>query len=112
SPLVDRLAGRTVLVTGVTGFVGEALLHRLLTQVPGLVVAPLVRPKGSTTGADRIRSMLDKPVFAAVVEAAGGADALLQQRIRVVEGDLNAVPELPKDLDAVVHCAGDVSFDP
>ena len=110
--LVDRLAGRTVLVTGVTGFVGEALLHRLLTQVPGLIVAPLVRPKGTTTGADRIRSMLGKPIFAGLVEAAGGADAVMAQRILVVEGDLANVPELPKQVDAVVHCAGDVSFDP
>ena len=33
-------------------------------------------------------------------------------RVGVVEGDLADVPELPNDLDAVVHCAGDVSFDP
>jgi HAD superfamily hydrolase (TIGR01490 family) len=110
--LVDRLAGRTVLITGVTGFVGEALLHRLLTQVPGVVIAPLVRPKGSTTGDDRIRAMLDKPIFAEVVGACGGADEVMRQRIRVVEGDLADVPALPAGIDAVVHCAGDVSFDP
>ena len=39
--LADRLDGATVLVTGATGFVGEALLHRLLTQVPGVTVATL-----------------------------------------------------------------------
>jgi HAD superfamily hydrolase (TIGR01490 family) len=110
--LVDRLAGRTVLVTGVTGFVGEALLHRLLTQVPGVTVAPLVRPKGTTTGADRIRSMLGKPIFAELVDVAGGADEIMRRRIRVVEGDLADIPALPKQIDAVVHCAGDVSFDP
>jgi NAD(P)-dependent dehydrogenase (short-subunit alcohol dehydrogenase family) len=110
--LVDRLAGTTVLVTGVTGFVGEALLHRLLSQVPDITIAPLVRPKGSTTGADRIAAMLAKPIFSDVVEAAGGVEEVLRRRIRVVEGDLSDVPALPADLDAVVHCAGDVSFDP
>ena len=30
----------------------------------------------------------------------------------MIEGDLADVPALPTDLDAVVHCAGDVSFDP
>ena len=30
----------------------------------------------------------------------------------MIEGDLPNVPELPADLDIVVHCAGDVSFDP
>jgi nucleoside-diphosphate-sugar epimerase len=30
----------------------------------------------------------------------------------VIEGDIADVPALPGDLDAVVHCAGDVSFNP
>ena len=30
----------------------------------------------------------------------------------MIEGDLPNVPQLPADLDVVVHCAGDVSFDP
>src|SRR5262249_44958983 len=42
----------------------------------------------------------------------GGAAELVESRIQVIEGDLADVPELPKDLDIVVHCAGDVSFDP
>ncbi len=108
----ERLAGRHVLLTGVTGFVGEALLHLVLTEVAGCRVSLLVRPKGSTSGADRIAQLLGKPVFADVVEAAGGADALLADRVGVVEGDLSDPPALPADLDAVVHCAGDVSFDP
>ena len=33
-------------------------------------------------------------------------------RVAVLEGDLYDAPALPTDLDAVVHCAGDVSFDP
>src|SRR5699024_10058586 len=45
-------------------------------------------------------------------ERAGDVDALLNARVRVLEGDMSAVPELPRDLDAVVHCAGDVSFNP
>lgn len=108
----ERLAGQHVLVTGVTGFVGEALLHLMLEEVPGVRVSALVRAKGSTTGADRIAKLLEKPIFAAVVEAAGGIEALMAARVAVVEGDLADVPALPTDLDAVVHCAGDVSFDP
>jgi alcohol-forming fatty acyl-CoA reductase len=110
--LADRLAGRNLLLTGVTGFVGEAMLHRLLSQVPDVSVTVLVRPKGSASGSERIRSLLGKPIFATVVEAAGGVDAVLDARVRVLEGALADVPTLPDDLDAVVHCAGDVSFDP
>jgi HAD superfamily hydrolase (TIGR01490 family) len=110
--VAERLDGRHVLVTGVTGFVGEALLHLVLSEVPGLRVTVLIRPKGSTSGAERAAKLLAKPIFAEVVEAAGGVEALMAARVRVIDGDLTAVPELPTDLDAVVHCAGDVSFDP
>jgi HAD superfamily hydrolase (TIGR01490 family) len=111
-PLAQRLAGRTVLLTGVTGFVGEALLHRLLSQLPEVTVAVLVRRKGSSAAVDRVKALLDKPIFSTVVEGAGGVDRLVGARVVVVEGDLADVPPLPTDIDAVVHCAGDVSFDP
>ena len=102
--MADRLDGQHVLLTGVTGFVGEALLHLLLTEVPGARLTVLVRPKGSTTAAARTEALLRKPIFADVPEAAS--------RVEVLSGDLSDVPPLPTDLDAVVHCAGDVSFDP
>lgn len=102
--VADRLSGRHVLLTGVTGFVGEALLHLLLTEVPGVRVTVLVRPKGSTTAEARTEALLRKPIFADVSSASS--------RVGVLSGDLSDVPPLPTDLDAVVHCAGDVSFDP
>ena len=110
--VAERLAGRHVLVTGVTGFVGEALLELMLAATPATTITLLVRPKGSTSGTERVRSLLGKPIFGPVIEAAGGIDAVLDGRVRVLEGDLADVPALPADVDAVVHCAGDVSFDP
>ena len=110
--IAERLAGRHFLLTGVTGFVGEALLELLLSEVPRATLTLLVRPKGSTPGTERIRALLGKPIFEPTVTAAGGIDAIMADRVRVLEGDLGDVPALPADLDAVVHCAGDVSFDP
>jgi alcohol-forming fatty acyl-CoA reductase len=110
--LAERLGGRTVLVTGVTGFVGEALLHRMLTQTPDTSIAVLIRRKGSATGVDRLRTVLEKDIFTDVVAAAGGVNQLVEARLQVVEGDLADVPALPPNISAVVHCAGDVSFDP
>ncbi|WP_122818030.1 HAD-IB family hydrolase [Nocardioides pantholopis] len=110
--VAERLAGQHVLVTGVTGFVGEALLHLMLTEVPGCRVSVLVRPKRTTTGAARVAKLLAKPIFAAPVADAGGVEELMAARVAVVEGDLADPPPLPPGLDAVVHCAGDVSFDP
>lgn len=102
--VAQRLDGRHVLLTGVTGFVGEALLRLMLTEVPGARITVLVRPRGSTTAEARVRSLLAKPAFEGLAEAG--------DRVAVLAGDLTDVPPLPADLDAVVHCAGDVSFDP
>ncbi len=110
--IAERLDGQHVLLTGVTGFIGEALLQLMLAETPGVRVSVLVRPKGSTSGAKRIASLLGKPIFSDIVGSAGGVEQLMAARVGVVEGDLADVPELPNDLDAVVHCAGDVSFDP
>ena len=61
--LADKLDGKKVLVTGVTGFVGEALLHRIIGDLPGTTVVAIIRPKGSLTGADRMAQMLKKDIF-------------------------------------------------
>src|SRR3954447_11586000 len=110
--IAERLEGQHVLLTGVTGFVGEALLHLLLSEVPGVRVTVLVRPKGSTTAAARIAALLRKPIFAEVIEAGGGVEELMAARVDVLSGDLTDAPPLPSGLDAIVHCAGDESFDP
>ena len=43
--LREQLAGSTVLLTGVTGFVGEALLARILRDLPDTSVVALVRDR-------------------------------------------------------------------
>ncbi|WP_237742593.1 HAD-IB family hydrolase [Actinopolymorpha alba] len=102
-----------MLLTGVTGFVGEALLHRILGDLPNTHVVALVRRKGSLTGRARMEQLLNKSIFEqAREEYAGDTAALLDARITVLEGDLSEITELPAGLDIVIHCAGDVSFDP
>jgi HAD superfamily hydrolase (TIGR01490 family) len=111
--LRERLAGRRVFLTGVTGFVGEALLERLLSDFPDTRVVALVRPRGGQDGAARLRRQLRKPAFAALRATLGdGAVDQLAARVEVLAGDLASMPDLPSDIDLVIHCAGEVSFDP
>ncbi|KPM51647.1 haloacid dehalogenase [Frankia sp. R43] len=112
--LRERLAGRRVFMTGVTGFVGEALLERLLSDFPDTRIVALVRPRGSHSGAARLARMTRKPAFAGLRERLGreGLAALLAEQVQVIEGDLADMGALPTDLDVVIHCAGEVSFDP
>lgn len=116
--LSELLAGKKIVMTGVTGFIGELLLWKILSSLPDTKVAVLVRRKGKRDAATRVRALLQKQIFAEVREAAAteaepdGVAVLMAERVQVVEGDLPEVPALPSDLDIVLHCAGDVSFDP
>jgi alcohol-forming fatty acyl-CoA reductase len=110
--LRDLLAGKKIVMTGVTGFIGEQLLWKILTELPETRPAVLVRPKGSASARDRMIAVVKKSIFTDLRNAAGGAAELLDTGVDIIEGDLPNVPQLPHDLDIVVHCAGDVSFDP
>lgn len=106
-----------MLLTGATGFLGQALLEKLLSAYPTTRVTLLVRPRGSSGADDRLRKLLRKPVFSRWREQVG-AEAVAREvaeRVRVVEADLGAGTAqvaLPDDLDVVIHAASTVSFDP
>lgn len=110
--LRDLLDGKKIAMTGVTGFIGEQMLWAFLNDCPGTKTAVLVRPKGSVTAQERVKQLLGKKIFKEVVQRAGSIDELMADRVEVIPGDLPNVPELPRDIDVLVHCAGDVSFDP
>ena len=110
--IAELLAGKKIAMTGVTGFIGEQMLWKFLTECPDTTTAVLVRRKGSLSATQRVASLLKKKIFKDVVAEAGSVEELMDARIDVIEGDLPDAPELPRDIDVLVHCAGDVSFDP
>ena len=110
--IAELLAGKKIAMTGVTGFIGEQMLWKFLTECPDTTTAVLVRRKGSLSATQRVASLLKKQIFKDVVAEAGSVEKLMAARIDVIEGDLPNAPELPRDIDVLVHCAGDVSFDP
>lgn len=104
----QALGGRHLLLTGVTGFVGKVLLERILAELPDTRVTALVRPCGRTSGRDRVHVLLAAhPAFAGV-RGEG-------HRIRVWEGsldDVGSAEDADLDVDAVVHLASRVDFEP
>ncbi|MFN2497273.1 MAG: SDR family oxidoreductase, partial [Pseudonocardiaceae bacterium] len=108
-----RLAGSHVLLTGATGFLGQATLERLLSSYPDTRISVLIRPRGGRCAADRLSALLRKSVFRPLSQRLG-ADELARmasERVTVIEGGLDSVM-LPTDLDVVIHGASTVSFDP
>ena len=66
------LAGKKIVMTGVTGFIGEQLLWKILTELPETRPAVLVRRKGSASARERMIAVVKKPIFDDVRKAAGG----------------------------------------
>ncbi len=100
-------------MTGATGFLGQAVLEKILSSYPQTRVTVLVRPRGELSAQQRVAKLVRKPVFGPWVERVGAdvAAAEFADRVTVLEGDLGNVPELPGDLDYVIHSASTVSFD-
>jgi alcohol-forming fatty acyl-CoA reductase len=113
--IASRLKDKRVLLTGVTGFVGQAVFERVLLDVPGTNVVLLIRSQHGTSGRARLEQVMRRPLFDALREREGGDEGLLRlldRRTEVVEGDMADPPDLPDDLDVVIHCAATVAFDP
>ncbi|MDO5645804.1 MAG: HAD-IB family hydrolase [Dermabacter sp.] len=105
---------REVLLTGVTGFLGQAVLQAFLEHYPDVRVTSVVRPKGTQSGKKRLEGLLRKPVFTSWAERTSkeAVRAAFDERCDVLEGDLTDMPELDRTFDVVIHSASSVSFDP
>ncbi len=117
----DSLAGKRIGITGATGFLGTALVERLLRSVPGCEVAVLIREGRRATPAQRAqREILRNDCFNRLRSELGDRfEAEMQRRLVVMGGDVAAEglgmdhqsAELLAGCDVVVHSAAAVSFE-
>ena len=114
---------KRILFIGATGFVGKVALSMLLRRYPGVgKVFVLVRPGAGSSAEDRFfRKVAASPVFDPLREVWGaGFEAFLREKVVPVAGDAGRplVNFTESDLlrmtplDAIVNCAGLVTFDP
>lgn len=105
-----------VFVTGATGFIGTAIVERVLASLPETRLVVLIRGRGSRSAVQRAHALLDEHAFGPLRERWGSAELHRvvsdSQRVEIVSADF-AVDDftLPGDLDVVVHCAADTAFD-
>ena len=122
--IAERLDGRRIAITGCTGFVGTALVERLLRSVPGCQLVLLIRPGSRHDAAERARREIFKNnAFDRLRSQLEGGpetfDEMVARRVSVISGDvtsdglgLNAADRaLLAACHTVIHSAAAVSFD-
>jgi HAD superfamily hydrolase (TIGR01490 family) len=117
------LSGKTVLITGSTGFLGKSLVEKCLRCVPGIRRIHLaIRSSARRPAADRLeREVLASPAFRRLREELGEERflALAAEKLAVVELDLGRedlgltaeTRETLRGCDVVIHSAAAVEFD-
>jgi len=119
--IVGTLTGRRFFVTGATGFLGTALVERILRTIPDAQVVLLVRPGRRATPAERAtREILKNDCFDRLrAELGERFDHEVGSRVHAVAGDVgrdglglnDEGRRLLASCDVVVHAAATVSFD-
>jgi fatty acyl-CoA reductase len=120
--IADSLAGKRIAVTGSTGFLGTALVERLLRSVPECELVLLIRPGRRTSAAQRAQKEVFRNDASDRMRADLGAEgfaAAVARRVQVIAGDVSSdglgLSEADKAILAtcttVIHSAATVSFD-
>lgn len=116
-PIREFMAGKTIFITGGTGFMGKVLLEKLLRDCSDLkCIYVLLRSKDEIQLQEKITKLRSNRVFDVVRER--NADAL--KKLVAISGDMtvNGLALRPIDLQLVTdtvnivfHCAASVRFD-
>ena len=121
--IAESLSGRKIAITGSTGFVGTALVERLLRSAPGSELFLIIRG-GRRGAASRVkREILSNDAFDRLrdmhANSAESFDAMTARRVHALDGDISVdgllLNETDRALlascDIVIHSAAAVSFD-
>lgn len=128
SEIVSYLRGKTLLITGATGFLAKAVVEKILRCAPEvgriyLVVRARRRKDGTTlTARERVEEeILQSAAFARLRETHGDRFAgFMGAKVHAVEGDLtldhlglepDLYRRLAAEVDVVLTCAASVTFD-
>jgi long-chain acyl-CoA synthetase len=120
----SALAGKQVMLIGVTGFIGKVWLVNTLMDVPEIGrIYLLIRRQKANSALQRFEKLVEEsPVFDPLFESHGdGLSQFLSQRVDVVEGDVTQPglglssedhERLGKNLDLIINSSGLTDFNP
>ena len=114
----ESFAGKHVLLTGASGFVGKVWLTMMLELVPEVgSIRVLLRRKALLSARERFEKMVNgSPAFGPLHERLGpGFSSYLMSKVQLLDGDITEpnlglaasdIVTLRRELDLIVHCAG------
>ena len=118
------LAGKHVMLIGVTGFIGKVWLANTLTDLPKIGrIYLLIRRQKSNPAQQRFEKIVEEsPVFDPLFEKFGASlGDYLRDKVEVIEGDVTqaglgldaeTTRRLQRNLDLVVNSSGLTDFNP
>jgi fatty acyl-CoA reductase len=121
--IAEALKGKTILVTGSTGFLGKSIVEKCLRSIPGVGRINLaIRSSARRPASERLeREVLSSPAFKRLKDERGEAAfaKLVKDKLSVVEIDLgrdglglsDEGREQLRACEIVIHSAAAVEFD-
>ena len=121
--IAEALNGKTILVTGSTGFLGKSIVEKCLRSIPDVARINLaIRSSARRPASERLeREVLSSPAFKRLKDELGEErfGKLASEKLAVIEIDLgrdglglsDAAREQLRACDVVIHSAAAVEFD-
>ena len=114
--------GKTIFLTGTTGFVGKVVLEKFVRSLPEFKrIYVMVRPKKTSTVQERLeKEILSAEIFSTLYAQNPGLKELMREKVVAVGGDLimnglgidaESRAMLKRELDVIINCAASINFD-
>ena len=114
--LVKYYEGKSLFLTGVTGFIGQVILEKLLRACPGIEkIYVLLRPKKDLGCHERLQAVFKSPLFHSLMES----DVQAAEKVIPVAGDISEENlgmteedwiRVSDDVNIIIHNAASVRF--
>ncbi|CAH1786736.1 unnamed protein product [Owenia fusiformis] len=117
SPISDFYVGRSIFITGGTGFMGKVLIEKLIRSCPGVkTIYVLIRPRKGQDAQQRLDNLLKTKLFDAVRKTNPDFHShllpidgdMLEENLGISDHDVHI---LQNEVSIVFHSAATVKFD-